>query len=146
MNKKICTRCGRLLPATSEYFGIEKRVKNGLRAECYKCHVNIDREYRKQNPTLIARAKKIWRDRHPERIKTWRHFNQRMIGYIIPRRKPCCICGRENANGHHEDYDNQYIVSWLCDRCHARYHAGLIPFSKLIFSDYTRWKEALEAF
>lgn len=38
MNIKICTKCDRELPATSEYFFKDKQKKDGLRPSCRECN------------------------------------------------------------------------------------------------------------
>lgn len=37
MNNKICIKCGKLLPATTEYFHVNKRGKLGLTSQCKLC-------------------------------------------------------------------------------------------------------------
>ena len=36
--EKHCTKCGKTLPATREFFYLEKNGKNGLRSQCRNCH------------------------------------------------------------------------------------------------------------
>jgi hypothetical protein len=38
------------------------------------------------------------------------------------RRKPCEICGRLPAHGHHDDYAQPLAVRWLCPAHHMRLH------------------------
>lgn len=43
---KVCTKCGRELPATQEYFYRKSASKDGLRTECKECHKpNSKKEY-----------------------------------------------------------------------------------------------------
>lgn len=46
MKTKICTKCRTEYPATLEYFGPHKLMKNGLRSRCRKCRREDDKEYR----------------------------------------------------------------------------------------------------
>lgn len=36
---------------------------------------------------------------------------------LVDGRK-CCVCGSQNAEGHHDCYDRPYEVAWLCKRHH----------------------------
>ncbi len=45
------------------------------------------------------------------------------LGKIIPQ--PCQVCGKEKAQGHHEDYSKPLDVVWLCSRHHADRHIHL---------------------
>lgn len=53
---KTCTKCSNEHPATLEYFGLEKRVKNGLQAQCRKCHRKRSKEY---GQTEAGKARQI---------------------------------------------------------------------------------------
>lgn len=74
MNKH-CSRCGRDLPATLEFFGLCSEVRSGLRSQCREC----------------VRAKlNAWRAAHPARVRELqqgyhrrakqRRFEQRLEG------------------------------------------------------------------
>lgn len=58
---KTCAKCKTEFPATSEFFGLEKRVKNGLRSWCRQCLRKANREQireRYQNDTEYRKAYK----------------------------------------------------------------------------------------
>lgn len=38
------------------------------------------------------------------------------------KKQPCCICGNENAQAHHEDYLKPLEVIWCCKKHHIEYH------------------------
>ena len=38
------------------------------------------------------------------------------------QRKPCCICGNIKAEAHHENYERELDVIWLCRLHHMRLH------------------------
>ncbi len=40
-------------------------------------------------------------------------------------RKPCSMCGKQRAQGHHPDYRHPLLVIWFCQLHHAREHALL---------------------
>lgn len=60
---KICTRCRKELPATSEFFSILKR-KNRLESRCKNCSRELDKEYRKKHKENISMSKKEWWKNH----------------------------------------------------------------------------------
>lgn len=45
MKLKKCTRCGKVLPSTTEYFYKSKAGKNGLYASCKDCIKTYQKEY-----------------------------------------------------------------------------------------------------
>jgi 5-methylcytosine-specific restriction endonuclease McrA len=50
MQTKICTKCKRELPATTEYFAKLTRNKCGFRSECKECKKGIDHEWKRTHP------------------------------------------------------------------------------------------------
>ena len=44
--------------------------------------------------------------------------------------RPCCVCGKPNAHGHHEDYTKFLEVVWLCRKHHAERHHELWKLRK----------------
>jgi 5-methylcytosine-specific restriction endonuclease McrA len=58
---KTCTKCGKKLPATSEYFNSEKKSKDGLKYRCKDCY----KEYRIAN-----------KERRNEQMEKWRRENK----------------------------------------------------------------------
>jgi len=37
-------------------------------------------------------------------------------------REPCALCGKEQGQAHHPDYDLPLMIVWLCDDCHREAH------------------------
>ena len=93
---------------------------------------NIDkiREYDKKRSKLPPRAKKqakrlrLWRDQDKRRAKC-----HNAIARAITRGdlacEPCSVCGREDSQAHHDDYDKPLDVIWLCPPCHSKRHKML---------------------
>lgn len=66
---KICVKCGVKLPATVDFWHIQKAGKYGLRSKCKKCACNEMKDYRK-SPEIKEkhRIKMIeWRKKNPEK-------------------------------------------------------------------------------
>ena len=60
MNTKTCTKCGKTLPATTEYFNRQKTGKYGLRPDCNACRKIYGGSYYKANREKInARSNEI---------------------------------------------------------------------------------------
>lgn len=96
----------------------------------------VDPASRLTEPTEIAktsqrarRAKQLasaarWKAEHP--LQIWAH--QALASAIkrgLVERKPCQICGKAEADGHHDDHMQPLAVQWLCRRHHRQLHAAL---------------------
>jgi len=70
VGEKVCTKCGRSLPATPEYFRACKRAASGLGSNCRDCSRAAYRQYFADNRDAV-RAKIHERDRafQPERSR-----------------------------------------------------------------------------
>lgn len=49
-----------------------------------------------------------------------RHIHEEKI-----KRQPCEICNKENAEGHHPDYNEPLSIAWLCRLHHRELHKHL---------------------
>ena len=86
------------------------------------------REYRKNNPTVHARA----RNRYPEKLRARQEFNRAVRAGKIRVPTNCSKCGvykpeRQGGgsalHGHHYlGYKFPLKVKWLCSVCHFREH------------------------
>ena len=38
------------------------------------------------------------------------------------KKQPCEMCGNENVEAHHDDYNRPLEVRWLCFNCHRKWH------------------------
>ena len=70
---KKCNKCGKILPATTEYFRKNKDCKYGLRNDCKECNKKSDKKYREENKDDIKERRKIhdkkYRETHSDEIK-----------------------------------------------------------------------------
>lgn len=62
MKTKICSVCGKELPATKEHFYKDKRGKFGFYAKCKECHCKKTKNYYQRNEEFY----KKYRDEHKE--------------------------------------------------------------------------------
>jgi hypothetical protein len=46
-------------------------------------------------------------------------------------RQPCCVCSRDSAEAHHDDYSQPLTVIWLCRLHHRRRHAELRQIARV---------------
>lgn len=78
------------------------------------------RNWRKTHPlSEEQRFKMIVRSKTKMRIKR---------GLLI--KYPCEICGNKEVEAHHEDYNQPYIITWLCRMHHLRLHGKNMSIMK----------------
>lgn len=72
---KVCTKCGRELPATLEFFHAHSLGKNGLNPNCKVCRADHARrygpEYREQNREVLNAKNRAWRENNRERVAAY---------------------------------------------------------------------------
>jgi len=65
--------------------------------------------------------KKLQKERYPEKVKARQIVhNAIQSGKLV--RKPCEVCGDDNTQAHHEDYNKPLDVIWLCPKHHRKKH------------------------
>jgi len=81
MKTKVCTKCGKELPATKEYFNANKNRKYGLSSYCKVCKKIYNKKHREENKEKI----KKWREENKEVIKEYKkkYTNELRDWYII---------------------------------------------------------------
>ena len=72
---KICSKCKIELPATTEFFREDKRLKNGLRANCKNCERQYGRQYHQDNIDKCNENLKMWLEKNPDYHKQYRQNN-----------------------------------------------------------------------
>lgn len=84
----------------------------------------LGREYRQKNATELAKKKK----RKNESIY---NFAGVKLNYAKRKgrikQKPCEVCGDENSQAHHCDYNKPLDVIWLCPKHHSEWHQNNTP-------------------
>ncbi len=136
---KTCKKCYIKKPLTD--FHRKKNSRDGHRHECKICikayqaqpHIReikkaASRKYyktdkgreneKKAAKKRNARVKDLTRDKVYYQVR-------RALHYGVLTKQPCEVCGNENSQAHHHDYEKPLDVNWLCQRCHGREHVGL---------------------
>lgn len=108
---------------------------------CGLCDSKASANWAKRNPAKKRNANKAYfatdkgkqailrhvrgfRARHPEKYAA--HIAvQSAIRSGLLIREACERCGEKNAHAHHDDYQKQLEVRWLCVLCHVEHHAML---------------------
>jgi hypothetical protein len=82
-------------------------------------HLARAREWTAGNRQRAAAAKRAWRTRYPDRKRASEMVNNAVRDGRMQKPETCDFCHeRVEVSGHHWDYGQPYVVSWLCDRCH----------------------------
>lgn len=64
-----------------------------------------------------------WRRANAEKYRAHLAVQRALNGGTLAK-GACEVCGDENVDAHHDDYDRPLDVRWLCRRHHTRLHAG----------------------
>lgn len=84
METKICTKCGRQLPISTEYFKKNKTCKYGLSSVCKECQKKLDKQYRDANKNHIKEYLKQWAKNNNDHLKKYRkHWYEENKEYYI---------------------------------------------------------------
>ena len=81
---------------------------------CLECHAAYMRENRPKHRDLSPEAKKR---------ANCRSTSKNLLKRGKLKKGPCAHCGDEDAQMHHDDYDDPRTVTWLCRECHWGHHA-----------------------
>ena len=73
-------------------------------------------------PVQKPSSQTAWNNAHPKEL--WAHAALRSaIRKGLISRGCCEVCGAEDTDGHHDDYDRPMAVRWLCRLHHRAVHA-----------------------
>ncbi len=134
---KRCFKCEETKPL-SEFYAHPK-MKDGHLGKCSDCtridvksHRRLNESVQKYDRTRaklphrkanIQRVSDAWAVRNPQAHKAQTALHNAVRDGKI-KREPCIFCGtEERIHGHHCDYSKPLEVTWLCAKCHHRYHA-----------------------
>jgi len=96
-----------------------------------KEHRRQVQEYERRRSKKSARKVQIntyarrRRKKFPEKTRAYNMLSRAIKkGTIV--RQPCEICGKPNAQAHHEDYSKPLDVRWLCFKHHREAHGQVV--------------------
>lgn len=99
-----------------------KAAHQKYRAEHLEERKAYDKKYRVDHFKERGASAKKYRAAHPDRISARRKvYAATKAGILL--RLPRENCGAAKVEGHHEDYTQPLMVTWLCLTCHAQLHA-----------------------
>lgn len=109
MEMKRCTMCGNEYPATTEYFGKQKRVKSGLKSRCKKCEKVLKSNWDKNNKEKIVAYGKQYRKCNKEKIKKYQKEYDKKYNQINKKkiRKKNVEYNRKNKE-RKKEYNKKY--------------------------------------
>ena len=122
---KICSKCKRELPATTDFFYVESRGKHGLYSICKDCK-SIYNKQRDKDPLVKERRRNTHRKCSLERNYgiTDEEYNK----MFEEQHGLCAVCGKPETRFEHKSgkvqrlsVDHNHVTSkirgLLCDRC-----------------------------
>lgn len=118
------------------FLDIIQSMPNRTQFKTHKEYLQWYRDYRKKNPKIREYTRKYnnaWRTIHGYEAekKSEKKFKDKRIArkrlsYAVSTGKivrgNCEVCGKMDAQGHHEDYAKPLQVKWLCPKHHAEVH------------------------
>lgn len=120
------------------------REKNRERVKSYKKqyeqeHVIETRLYRKtysrkyyyNNLDKSREASRKWEKNNLKKLKSMYGYAHQFVRTALKNgilEKQCCeVCGNEEAEAHHDNYNEPLNVRWLCKECHDEWHRNNKP-------------------
>ena len=150
MLTKICGGCKKEKPL-SEFYA---HKRDGYQARCKECKREYGRMYNRQ-PKRREYNKQFYKElqasgyfkEYEQKPEVKARKNRQMKQYIQDPRlrvkflarwyarrmtengtilqQPCALCGNENSQRHHPDYNKPLLIVWLCADCHRKLHKGV---------------------
>ena len=131
MKTRICSKCKKELPLTSDYFCRSKREKYGFVYSCKKCEYAQAKKYRKSERGKAVREKirkkyrqtpKGRRKRKGENLKNRYGISLEQYDQIFEQQNGlCAICGGNNSDGRGLVVDHNHqtgvVRGLLCFDC-----------------------------
>ena len=133
-----CTKCGKLLPRTPDFYSADKRSSDGLDSWCRDCkRANAlrwnenhreraranGRSHYKQNKVRYHRLFRAWEQAHPL-AKTARYYVKKALAsgrMVMPDTCDVCLEGSVLVV-HHQHYNRPLWGMTVCLSCHKKEH------------------------
>lgn len=119
MTTKICTKCKIEQPAIPEYFGPDRRNKDGLQSACRTCYKTgrnvINKRYKQQHPERVKKASRTYR-----LFKFYNLTPKQHLRMYIDQDGCCAICKQAVPYSKtHTDHNHKTgeLRELLCNRC-----------------------------
>ena len=92
----------------SEGYFVKRWKEYSQRPEVKKRRLERSAKYRKDPKVRI------------KNMARWYTSHQIRAGKLD--REPCALCGQEQVEAHHLDYNQPLLIVWLCPNCHRQAH------------------------
>jgi hypothetical protein len=133
---KICSNCNE--NKHTDQFQKRAASIDGLTASCKSClkirdkirypkeKINRSEKHKayictEAGKTSRKESTNKYRSENPKKYKAHNAVNNAIRDNKLVK-QPCEICGSEDSNGHHDDYDKPLDVRWLCEEHHKQWH------------------------
>ncbi len=147
MTTKQCGKCKQVKPISEFY----RHCRDGYQSMCKECKRGFARIYnrtpkrREYNKQFYDKLKEqgYYKDysqrpdvkkRQAEHMKQYaqdpkyrarfqaRWYARRMTEKGIIEQQPCALCGEDDSQRHHPNYDQPLYIVWVCVQCHRKLH------------------------
>ena len=111
----ICDYCGKEYHTKKSAFA--KRKRHFCCRDCYS-------KYRAE--LLPKEEQHAYGTGHSQEERAKRKKAREIFNHYVRdkhiKKQPCEMCGNENVEAHHDDYNRPLEVRWLCFNCHRKWH------------------------
>lgn len=117
METKICSKCGKELPATTEYFHKNKFGKYGLQSVCKKCKYEVNKEksaeyfkkYYDENKQELLNYQKKFREENENQVKeTQKQYYKKNKEKVKEKSKKYKSQNHESVLKYQKSYNKKY--------------------------------------
>lgn len=117
--RKKCKICQET--KSTDAFCARRTSLDGLETRCRECNKARIRAIRDKTPGYNLTHCRKFREKHPEKRAAHLAVARALRAGTL-KKQPCSVCGKANAESHHEDYSQPLEVIWFCRAHHAAHH------------------------